>query len=161
MANRRLARWYDIITEYQPTFLYPPGAKKGIADALSRRHDLQPETKFFHDLSVTSFNDTSFSLAISEVIVDTELITNIKKAYVKDRDAHAFFFTAIKRRTSNLNAKVTSKRLKKYRCYPTVNGLLWYQSSSDDVPRVEVPNDVTLRHAIIGECHDSNCGGHP
>ncbi|KAG2993101.1 hypothetical protein PC120_g22334 [Phytophthora cactorum] len=92
MANRRLARWYDILTEYQPMFLYPPGAKKGIADALSRRRDLQPETKFFHDLSVTSFNDTSFSLAISEVTIDTDLITNIKKAYVKDRDAHAFFY---------------------------------------------------------------------
>ncbi|KAE9258680.1 hypothetical protein PR003_g35108, partial [Phytophthora rubi] len=86
MANRRLARWYDILAEYQPTFSYLPGAKNGIADALSRRPDLQPETKFFHDLSVTSFDDTSFSLALSEVATDTELATNIKKAYKKDRE---------------------------------------------------------------------------
>ncbi|KAG3095734.1 hypothetical protein PI124_g8249 [Phytophthora idaei] len=49
-ANRRLARWHDILAEYQPTFSYLPGAKNGIADALSRRPDLQPETKYFHDL---------------------------------------------------------------------------------------------------------------
>ncbi|KAE9042819.1 hypothetical protein PR003_g15908 [Phytophthora rubi] len=66
MANRRLARWYDILAEYQSTFPYLPGAKNGIADALSRRLDLQPETKFFHDLGVTSYGDTSFSLALSE-----------------------------------------------------------------------------------------------
>ncbi|GMF39863.1 unnamed protein product [Phytophthora fragariaefolia] len=66
MANRRLARWYNILAEYQPTFSYLPGAKNCIVDALSRRPDLQPETKFFHDLSVTSFDDTSFSLALSE-----------------------------------------------------------------------------------------------
>ncbi|KAG2770883.1 hypothetical protein PC129_g15103 [Phytophthora cactorum] len=42
MANHRLARWYDILAEYQPTLSYLPGAKNGIADALSRRPDLQP-----------------------------------------------------------------------------------------------------------------------
>ncbi|POM64699.1 LOW QUALITY PROTEIN: Uncharacterized protein PHPALM_19737 [Phytophthora palmivora] len=36
MANHRLARWYDILAEYQPTLSYLPGAKNGIADALSR-----------------------------------------------------------------------------------------------------------------------------
>ncbi|KAG2997577.1 hypothetical protein PC121_g19184 [Phytophthora cactorum] len=160
MANRRLARWYDIVAEYQPTFSYLPGAKNGIADALSRRPDLQPETKFFHDLSVSSFNGTSFGLAISEVTTDTKLIPNIKKAYVKDRDVQAIF-AAIKRRTANLNPKVKSQHLKKYRCYSAVNGLLWYQSPSDDVPRAVVPDDVKLRHEIISKCHDSNYGGHP
>ncbi|KAE8912562.1 hypothetical protein PF005_g18582 [Phytophthora fragariae] len=60
MANRRLARWYDILAEYQPVFAYLPGAKNGIADALSRRPDLKPETKDFHDLRVPSFNETSY-----------------------------------------------------------------------------------------------------
>ncbi|KAE9005728.1 hypothetical protein PR001_g17374 [Phytophthora rubi] len=60
MANRRLARWYDILAEYQPVFAYLPGAKNGIADALSRRPDLKPETKDFHNLRVPSFNETSY-----------------------------------------------------------------------------------------------------
>ncbi|KAG3153577.1 hypothetical protein PI126_g10003 [Phytophthora idaei] len=160
MANRRLARWYDILAEYQPTFSYLPGAKNGTADALSRRPDLQPEAKSFHDLSVTSFDATSFSFAISEVTTDTELITKIKKAYMKDRDAQAVF-AAIKRRTANLNPAAKPQHLKKYRCYSAANGLLWFQSPTDDVPRVVVPNDVKLRHTIISECHDSNYGGHP
>ncbi|OWZ09665.1 DNA/RNA polymerase [Phytophthora megakarya] len=41
MANCRLARWYDILGEYQPIFSYLPGAKNGIADALRRKSDLQ------------------------------------------------------------------------------------------------------------------------
>ncbi|POM70519.1 Polyprotein [Phytophthora palmivora] len=58
MANRRLARW----------------------------HDLQPDTKFFHDLSITSFNNTSFSLAISDVVMSSDIISKIKKTYKKDRE---------------------------------------------------------------------------
>ncbi|OWZ03600.1 Retroelement [Phytophthora megakarya] len=49
MANRRLARWYGILAEYQPSFSYLPVAKNRIVDALSRRPDLQLETKFFHE----------------------------------------------------------------------------------------------------------------
>ncbi|KAE8875052.1 hypothetical protein PF003_g40822 [Phytophthora fragariae] len=113
MANRRLARWYDILAEYQPVFSYLPGAKNGIADALSRRPDLQPETKFFHDLSVTSFDDTSFSLAISEVSGDSELISRIKKSYKKDRDIQAIL-AAIKKRKSNSKPKRERQQPKKY-----------------------------------------------
>ncbi|GMF26696.1 unnamed protein product [Phytophthora fragariaefolia] len=131
MANRRLARWYDILAEYQPTFSYLPGAKNGIADALSRRPDLDPETKFFHDLSVTSFNDTSFSLALSE------------------------------RRNLSSIPKREQHQQKQYRCYSDANGLLWYQLPADDAPRIVVPNDVKLRQLIISECHDTNYGGHP
>ncbi|KAG6616287.1 Retrovirus Polyprotein [Phytophthora cinnamomi] len=160
MANRRLARWYDILAEYQPTFSYIPGAKNGIADALSRRPDLQPVTKFFHDLSVRSFDDTSFSLAISEVTGDSELVARIKKSYKKDRDAQAIL-TAIKRRKSGLRPKREQQQHKKYRCYSEVNGLLWYQTPVDDAPRIVVPNDVKLRQTIISECHDTNYGGHP
>ncbi|KAG2989993.1 hypothetical protein PC128_g22218 [Phytophthora cactorum] len=56
MANRRLAPWYDILAEYQPASSYLPGANNGIADALSRRPDLQPETKYLRHLDVASFS---------------------------------------------------------------------------------------------------------
>ncbi|OWZ22791.1 polyprotein [Phytophthora megakarya] len=160
MANRRLARWYNILAEYQPTFAYLPGAKNGIADALSRRPDLQPETKFFHDLSVTSFNDTSFSLAVSEVTTDTELVTKTKKAYLKDRETHAIF-AVIKRRKQQSKAMPKIHRHKLYCCYSEADRLLWYQTTSDDVPRIAVPNDVKLRQTIISECHDTNYSGRP
>ncbi|OWY98099.1 hypothetical protein PHMEG_00031224 [Phytophthora megakarya] len=86
MTNRRLAWCYDILPEYPPTFAYLPGAKNGIADALSRRSDFQPEIKFFHDLKRTRFDDPSFRLAISEVTTDTELVTKIKKTYLSDTE---------------------------------------------------------------------------
>ncbi|POM78955.1 Putative retroelement [Phytophthora palmivora] len=81
-ANRRLARCYDILV----------------------KPDLQPETKFFHDVSVTSFDGTSFSLALKEVTLNTELIISIKTAYATDREVQAIL-AAIKHRASNLKPK--------------------------------------------------------
>ncbi|GMF16026.1 unnamed protein product [Phytophthora fragariaefolia] len=76
-ANRRLARWYDVLAEYQPVFAYLPGAKNGIADALSRRPDLKPETKAFHDLLVPSFNATKYQLRVMEIKPTSDLIKSI------------------------------------------------------------------------------------
>ncbi|POM59801.1 putative retroelement [Phytophthora palmivora] len=149
MANRRLARWYDILAEYQPTFSYLPGARNGIADALSRRLDLQPETKFFHDLSITSFNDT-------DVVVNADIISKIKKAYNKDREVRTIL-AAIKQRSATLKPKERKQHRKLYRCYFEEHGLLRYQSPADDNPRIVVPNDVKLS---IGECHGAKYGGH-
>ncbi|KAE9043462.1 hypothetical protein PR003_g6176 [Phytophthora rubi] len=141
-------------------FSYLPGAKNGIVDALSRRLDLQPETKFSHDLSVTSFDDTSYSLAISEVSGDSELISRIKKSSKKNRDVQAIF-AAINKCKSNSKLKREHQQHKKYRYYSEANMLLWYQKPADDAPRIVVPNDVKLRQAIISECHGTNYGGHP
>ncbi|KAG3078571.1 hypothetical protein PI124_g20952 [Phytophthora idaei] len=159
MANRRLARWYDILDEYQPAFSYLPGLKNDIADALSRRPDLQPKTEYFHDLSVTSFDDTSFSLALSEVSTDSELTRKIKSACAKDREIQAIF-AAIKRRTSTSETKPQRHRHKQYRYYSEANGLLWYQTQTDDTPRIVAPNDVKLRHTTTSESHDTSYGGH-
>ncbi|OWZ16372.1 polyprotein [Phytophthora megakarya] len=145
---------------YQPIFSYLPGAKNGIADALSRISDLQPEVKYFQDLSITSFDDTSFTMEISEVTADSDLIMKIKASCIKDREIQAKF-AAIKRRTANLKPKGELQHLKKYRCFTESNGLHWYQNPSNDAPHVVVPNDVKLRYVIISECHDSNYGGHP
>ncbi|GMF20524.1 unnamed protein product [Phytophthora fragariaefolia] len=134
--------------------------ENGITDALSRRPDLEPETKFFHDLSVRSFDDTSFTLAISEVTSDSKLISRIKKAYEKDRDIQTIF-AAIKRRNRNSTQKRERHQHKKYRCYSEANGLLWHQTPADDAARVVVPNEVKLRQSIISECRDTNYGGHP
>ncbi|GMF21580.1 unnamed protein product [Phytophthora fragariaefolia] len=115
---------------------------------------------FFHDLSVTSFDDTSFSMAISEIVGDSELINHIKKPYTKDRDVQAIL-AAIEKRKPNSIPKREHQQHKKYRCYSEANGLLWYLTPTNDAPRIVVPNDVKLRQTIISECHDTNYGGHP
>ncbi|KAJ8531874.1 hypothetical protein ON010_g14087 [Phytophthora cinnamomi] len=85
MANRRLARWYDILAEYQPVFAYLPGAKNGIAYALSRRPNLKPETKEFHDLFVPSFNEISYQLRVTAIRPTSDLIKSIIEGYEKDK----------------------------------------------------------------------------
>ncbi|KAG6622438.1 uncharacterized protein IUM83_05454 [Phytophthora cinnamomi] len=136
------------------------GAKNGIADALSRRPDLQPDTKFFHDLSVTSFDDTSFQLEMTEVTTDGDLVKDIKAEYAKDREIRAILAAINDRAESEKHRKFKQQR-KKYRHYIEAKDLLWYQSPVDDAPPLVVPNSLKLRQRIIGECHESNYGGHP
>ncbi|GMF31856.1 unnamed protein product [Phytophthora fragariaefolia] len=114
MANRHLARWYDVLAEYQPKFSYLPEAKYGMADAFNRCPDLQPETKHFHDLSVTSFKNTSFQMEISDVTTDSELIKVIKYAYTKDRETETIF-AAIKRRSETTQPRSEKQQRKRYR----------------------------------------------
>ncbi|KAG3092035.1 hypothetical protein PI124_g20689 [Phytophthora idaei] len=83
-----------------------------------------------------------------------------KNAYAKDREIQAIF-AAIKRRASISESKTQRQRHKLYRYYSEANGLLWYQTPTDDIPRIVVPNDVKLRQTIISESHDTNYGGHP
>ncbi|GMF44478.1 unnamed protein product [Phytophthora fragariaefolia] len=64
---------------------YLPGAKNGIADALSRRPDLKPETKAFHDLLVPCFNATSYQLRVMEIKPTSDLIKSIIAGYAKDK----------------------------------------------------------------------------
>jgi hypothetical protein len=54
-----------------------PGAKNGIADALSRRPDIKPETKRFHDLLAPSLDETSYSLRVEEIELTDDLMTKI------------------------------------------------------------------------------------
>ncbi|KAE9328138.1 hypothetical protein PF008_g16246 [Phytophthora fragariae] len=157
MANRRLVRWYDILAEYQPVFAYLPGAKNGIADALSRRPDLKPETKDFHDLLVPSFNETSYQLRVTEIKSNDDLIKAIIAGYPKDK-VIGDIRRAIKRRgTASVVRGVSEKQ---YKPYFEENNLIWYQGSTDEQPRIVVPNIVALKHRIIAEVHDTNYGGH-
>jgi hypothetical protein len=88
MANRRLARWYDLLAEYQPVFSYLPGTQNTVADTLSRRPDMKPETKAFHDLTVPSFNEACFHLDLSTLEIGNDLQGTIKAAYPNDRDTN-------------------------------------------------------------------------
>ncbi|GMF57150.1 unnamed protein product [Phytophthora fragariaefolia] len=122
MANRRLARWYDILAEYQPVFACLPGAKNGIADALSRQSDLKPETKDFHDLLVPSFNETSYQLRVTEIKPIEDLIKAIIAGYAKDK-VIGDIRRAIKRcQTVSAGRGVSEKQ---YNPYFEENNLIW------------------------------------
>ncbi|GMF35533.1 unnamed protein product [Phytophthora fragariaefolia] len=114
MANRRLARWYDILAEYQPVFANLPGAKNGIADALSRRPDLKPETKEFHDLLVPSFNETSYQLRVTEIRPTSDLIKAIIEGYKKDKVVQEIRRVIGKRSYDSTSHRVSGKQYKGY-----------------------------------------------
>ncbi|GMF31382.1 unnamed protein product [Phytophthora fragariaefolia] len=158
MANIRLARWYDILAEYQPVFAYLPGAKNGIADALSRRPDPKPKTKKFHDLLVPSFNETSYQLRVTEIRPTSDLTKTIIEGYKKDKNIQEIRRVIERRRDSSTTRGVSGKQ---YKAYFVENNLVWYQGSTDVKPRIVVPNIMSLKHKIIAEVHDSNYGGHP
>jgi len=153
MANRRLARWYDLLAEFQPIFSYLPGHKNTIADTLSRRPDLKPNTKAFHDLSISSFNETGYLMTMSTLEVGYELKDEIKKAYSSDRETSSII--------KSLANSDNSPSQKKYYNFTLDDGFLWYQTKTDMKPRLVVPNNAKVKRTIIGEAHDTNYGGHP
>ncbi|GMF11564.1 unnamed protein product [Phytophthora lilii] len=158
MANRRLARWYDVLAEYRPVFAYLSGVKNGIADALSRRPDLKPETKEFHDLLVPSFNESSYQLCVIEIRPTSDLVNAIIEGYKKDNIIQDILRVIKKRSESPATRGVSGKQ---YKVYFEEYSLLWYQGSTDETPRIVVPNILALKHRIFAEVHGSNYGGHP
>ncbi|POM64578.1 Hypothetical protein PHPALM_19875 [Phytophthora palmivora] len=130
----------------------------GIADALSRRPDLKPETKDFHDLLVTSFNETSYQLRVTEIKPNDNLIKEIIAGYAKEK-VIGDIRRAVKRRGTVSAIRGVSE--KQFKPYFEEKNLIWYEGSTDEQPRIVVPNIVALKHRIIAEVHDTNYGGHP
>lgn len=139
-------------------FAYLPGAKNGIADALSRRPELKPETKQFHDLLTPSFNDTSYSLRVAEINPTDDLMAKVIAGYAKDK-----FVQDVKEVIAHREQTVSSTRVteKQFKPFFEENGIIWYQGATDVHPRIVVPSVIEIKHRIIREVHDTNYGGHP
>ncbi|OWY95831.1 LOW QUALITY PROTEIN: reverse transcriptase [Phytophthora megakarya] len=141
MTSRRLARWCDILAEYQPVFAYLPGAQIGIADDLISSHRQRNSTTCF-------FNGIMYQLRIAEIKLTNDLVK------VSSRVRR----TIKKRNTLSANQGVSEKQ---YKPYFEEKNMVWYQGSTDANSRIVVPNIVTLKHRIIAEVHYSNYDGHP
>ncbi|GMF47037.1 unnamed protein product [Phytophthora fragariaefolia] len=128
------------------------------ADALSRRPDLKPETKAFHDLLLPSFNETSYQHRVTEIRHTSNLTKTIFEGYKKDKIIQEIRRVIERSRDSSTAQGVSGKQ---YKTYFVENNLVWYQGSTDVKPRIVVPNIMSLKHKIIAEVHDSNFGGHP
>ncbi|KAJ8562035.1 hypothetical protein ON010_g7641 [Phytophthora cinnamomi] len=121
--------------------------------------DLQPEAKYFHDLSVISFDDPSFSLEISEVTADIYSLNASKKhtrriAVYKPFRQQPSCVLARRNPSGNIRTSTcTDISLKIMVCLGT-------QSPVDEHPRVVIPNNETLRQDVIREYHDTNYSGH-
>ena len=160
-ANRRLARWYDLLAEYQPKFQYYPGKDNYVAETLSRRPDLKPTIKEFHEIKIPSFNDTCFTMALSTLLESTDLKKNIINSYKKDKKIQEILKAINLRNNSTRNKEKKKINQKSFMLYSYDNDLLWYQTPTDEEPRIVIPNDIKLKNLVISEAHDTNYGGHP
>ena len=74
-----MARWLSFFAEYNFSVEYKPGRLNVVADALSRRPDLEPATQ-----SNSGINPTVLILTTS--VLSSTLLDDIKKAYAEDKD---------------------------------------------------------------------------
>jgi hypothetical protein len=144
--NRRQARWFLILSEYNIKLEHMPRHKMIQSDALSRRPDLIPEGENEENTDITMLPETLFIN-----LIDTELQKQITGARPLDKNAMEALETLLK------NTNVTSgTSINDWSFEEGDHGkLLFYKD------KVYVPNDQELRKSIVMHFHDPVTAGHP
>jgi len=137
--SQRMARWLSFFEEYNFTVEYKPGRENVLADALSRRPDL----------AATQERELN---AVSRATSD--LPDRLRAAYQDDSECKSILDLL------ESHAASPASLARKFHRYSLVDGLLYFQTSQSEEPRLVVPADEQLRNDIVFECHDSNSGGH-
>jgi len=132
----RQARWLKTMQEYDYEILPQPGKDNVVADALSRRPDLQ-ENVVVNELSVVNLDPT--------------LVEEIKEAYKKDQN-----FTDIMNTLKS--DKVEPRMRRRVGKYRLDNGLLYFTPGEGD--RLYIPKDDKLRTKLLFEIHDNQTAAH-
>ena len=134
--SQRMARWLSFFAEYNFTVEYKPGKLNVLADALSRR----PDYELSHVVSLES-----------------SLLSKIRTAYQADEPC-----AQLLRHFSGAESqeKLSARTRSRLHRYSVADGVLYFSTADGDVPRVVVPHDDDVKHAIMFESHDSPVNGH-
>ncbi|KAF1332870.1 reverse transcriptase, partial [Globisporangium splendens] len=143
-TNRRIARWFNELAEFQPQFVWIAGKTNGIADALSRRPD------FEHKAAQVSLKE------LLKIVQDREIVATITAIPVEMEAKKKYAFD--KRILDIMNRLNNSEEVRNYTLH---EGLLFFRTKEDSEARLVIPDDEDLKNRVVYENHDVVTAGHP
>jgi transposase InsO family protein len=147
--SRRVARWYDELSEYPVTFRYIKGKDNSVADGISRRPDFMKES-----------TATLAAITTRKQIRQRPgqgLPSLVDEATSRYSDDPITADLEKKLRTG----KAVHPPVRHFERYSLRSKRLFYQAPSDSAPRLVLPNISEIIEALLYEFHDAKCYGHP
>jgi hypothetical protein len=142
--NLRQCRWLELIKDYDLEVHYHPGKANVVVDALSRKsyaNEVQMRPMSSELCAECRHLNLGFTTNAVELVLEPTLEQEIRKGQMKDE------------KLREIAENIPKGKSPGFRTYE--NGTLWFGK------RLCVPEDKTLRDAILREAHESAYSIHP
>ena len=146
-STRRIIRWIQDLSEFQPEFRYIPGETNTVADAISRLPQFEEK-------------QTIGLKEILEAVKERHVVASITEASIDERLKLAYKTDSIASSLLKAWEKKEEPTTKNSKYYSLQDGLIYYKTPHDDKARRYVPDNEDLKNDIIYENHDVPTAGH-
>ncbi|KAE9310844.1 Transposon Ty3-I Gag-Pol polyprotein [Phytophthora rubi] len=145
-TNRRVARWFNELAEFQPQFKWIPGESNQVSDAVSRN------PLFEHKAAQVSLSE------LIEAARNREIVASVQTTSATVTHSAKQLYSTDQRVQELLQSIDSGKEVPRY---SVKNGLLYYQTRDDENARLVIPDNEDLKNRVICENHDVVTAGHP